>query len=381
MNPTTAGRLVAGELNEWMTESLFLMPNWKWIGLVLAIVIGLLLKSVLKSVLRTVKNASWTHGRATGFLLHFLETDLQKPLAWILTCVFWLVSLHAIGLPEGPYKVLAIFIQIILAFHLIVLVYRAAEAFGALLVKITEKTGTSLDGQLAPMATKILKVLVVVLGVLITIQNFGVNVMSILAGLGLGGLALALAAQDTAANLFGSITIVADRPFRIGDYIKIGGTEGVVEEIGFRSTRIRTPYRSLVTIPNSVVAKEMIDNLEFRPERRVRHILGFTYNAKEAQLKSFMMEVASYLQNHPKVDQTRTTIRFFSLGDFSLQVQVQFYIYTTDANEEMEIQENFLFFVMQTAEKIGLDFAFPTQTQHVKLEQAPRESQSPHAAL
>lgn len=360
-------RFIAGEWDEWMNGTLFVMPNWKWLGLAIAIAAGFLLISLLTKLFHTVKNAAWAKNRATGFLFHFLETDLQKPLAWMITCAFWWVSLDSLSLLPGLHKYLGILVQLIFSINLIVLAFRAAEAVGRLIFKVTSKAaGTTLDNQLAPMATKVLKVLVVILGVLLTVENFGVKVMPFIAGLGLGGLALALAAQDTAANVFGSITIVADRPFRIGDLIKIGETEGVVEEIGFRSTRIRTAAKTLVTIPNSVVAKERVENLQFRLQRRVRHVIGLTYDAKEEQIKSYIRELEAFIKNHPKIDQTNYAIKFSALGDFSLNVLVQFFLFTEDWNEEMAIQEDFLFHAMRAAEKIGVGFAFPTRTQHLQ---------------
>jgi len=376
MNSFDNNRWIAGELDAWMNGVLFLMPNWKWLGLVVALFAGLILKSLLTQLFHALKNASWAKGRATGFLLYFLETDLQKPLAWILTCVFWSVSLDSLSLPLILDKYLGILIQLILSINAIVLVYRAAEAVGRLFFKITVSTGAPLDSQIAPMATKILKVVVIIFGVLITIQNFGINVMSILAGLGLGGLALALAAQDTAANLFGSIMIIADKPFRVGDLVKLGSIEGVVEEIGFRSTRIRTATKSLITMPNSTVAKENIENLEFRTQRRIRHVFGLTYDAKADQINAFKRELEIYLSAHPKVDQTSTLLRLNALADFSLNVLAQYYLFTTDPNEEFALQEEFLFHAMKSAEKVGVQFAFPTQTHHLNLDRVPKELQS-----
>lgn len=363
-----SSRWLAMEFDQWMNANLFLIPNWKWGALLIALIAGLLLKSILTKVFRLLKNANWARVRATGFLLHFLETDLQKPLAWIITAAFWWVSLDALDLPGGLKKYLFILVQLIFSIHVIVLAYKAAEAVGKLIFKISVRSGAPLDDQLAQMVTKVLKVLVLIMGLLVMIQNFGVNVMSIIAGLGLGGLALALAAQDTAANLFGSVTIMADRPFRIGDFIQIGDTIGVVEDIGFRSTRIRTVGKSLITLPNSTVAKEKIENYQTRTQRRIRQILGLTYATKEAQMRAYMQELEAFLKAHPKVEQETWAVRFFAMGDFNLQVLVQFFIFSNEWNDEVAVQEEFFFHAMKSAEKVGVEFAFPTQTHHVNIE-------------
>ncbi len=359
-------RWLASEFNEWMNASLFLMPNWKWIGLAIAIVAGFLLKSLAKKFFAKLKKAPWARARAVGFILHFLETSVETPLAWIVTCLFWHASMDSLSLPPGMTKYLGILVQLVLSLNLIILVYRAVEAAGRVLVDYTQSTPNPLDDQLAPMATKVMKVFVVIFGVLIALQNFGLNVMSVLAGLGLGGLALALAAQDTAANLFGSITIVADRPFQIGDLIRVGDTEGTVEDIGFRSTRIRTLYNSVVTIPNSTIAKEKIDNMSARSLIRIRHTIGLTYDARVDQLQAYMQSLQQYLMNHPDVTKENIIVKFVNMGDFSLQILVQFFISYGAALREREIQEEFLFYAMKTAEAMKLEFAFPTTTQYIK---------------
>lgn len=360
-------RWVANEFNQWANDVLFLIPNWKWIGILIALVAGLLLNSLLRKLFQHLKTTNWARGRATGFLLYFLETDLQTPIAWILTSLFWTASLDSLSLSVGLDKYLKIAVQLVLSLNLIILVYRAVEALGRVILNYTAKTENTLDDQLAPMATKVLKVFVVIFGILISLQNFGVNVMSVLAGLGLGGLALALAAQDTAANLFGSVMIVLDRPFRIGDYISVAGVEGAVEEIGFRSTRIRTGTNSVVTIPNSVVAKEKIDNLQLRTQRRIKHVIGLSYDSKESEIRAFMSELETYLNNNPKIASGSPLIRMNALGDSALQIFVQFFVLTTDWVEEMTFQQEFLFHVMKSAEKAGVEFAYPTSTQIVKL--------------
>ncbi len=360
-------RGISSEVNDWMTSTLFLMPNWKWIGLAIAIFAGFLLKSILKKTFSKLKTAGWMKSRARGFALHLINTSIESPLAWILTCLFWHASTDSLSLQPGLEKYLGIMITLVMAFNLVLLLYRAVEALGEVLLEYTRTTDNPLDDQLAPMATKILKVLVIILGVLICLQNFGVNVTSLLAGLGIGGLAIAFAAQQTVANLFGSVTIVADRPFQVGDWIKVGdGIEGIVEDIGFRSTRIRTLYNSLITVPNATIANEKIDNMTGRSLLRIRHTIGLTYDATSDQMKHYMKILTEYLKAHPDVDQEDIVVRFVAMGDFSLQILVNFFIPSQLAKREREIQENFLFFAMKTAEELKLEFAFPTATHYVK---------------
>jgi MscS family membrane protein len=180
------------------------------------------------------------------------------------------------------------------------------------------------------------------------------------------------------ANLFGSITIITDRPFQVGDQIKVTDTEGTVEEVGFRSTRIRTPYQSVVAVPNSIMAKEKIDNMGVRPRRRIRHTIGLTYDANQEQIKHFSEKVRSMLTQHPKVYKDDVTVVFNGFGDSSLNVLVNCFVVAATWNEETEIQEQLLFAIMTIAKEAGVDFAFPTRTLHVATEpKANAPSQAP----
>jgi MscS family membrane protein len=231
------------------------------------------------------------------------------------------------------------------------------------MLRWAKETESEFDDQLAPFASRTLKVVVIIVGVLVGLQNFGVNVTALLAGLGIGGVALAFAAQDTVANVFGTITIILDRPFKLGEHIKVGDTEGIIEEVGFRSTRIRTFYNSLVTIPNSVMAKERIDNLSLRNGWiRCRHTLGFTYDATMEQIKQFTEELRYLVMQDPRVDRNRAFINFNSYGESSINVLVNFHFQVKPDEVIMQIENEYLELIHATAEKHKLSFAFPTRT-------------------
>jgi MscS family membrane protein len=349
-------------MNEWLQQNILLMPNWKWAGLALALVIGYFLRSISFQTILFLKQRKNLRANAHLILQHWLELPIQKPLSWIITSFFWILAINTLALPGGLHQFCSYLVKFILAVMLIRLSYLSVDAIGKWLSVRSTNSNSSLEDQIAPFAVKTLKVFVVIFGVLVALQNFDVNVMSLIAGLGLGGLALALAAQDTAANLFGSITILADRPFHIGDFIKVGDTEGTVEEIGFRSTRVRTFYNSLVTIPNSIMAKEKIDNLGVRPARRLRHTFGFVYGTHRDGIQAFIDHLTYYLKQHPTVRKEDVLVTFNALGDFSLQVQMTAHVIVADVFEENKVQQEVLFEVMKAAGDLKLDFAFPTQT-------------------
>ncbi|MEN0057381.1 MAG: mechanosensitive ion channel family protein, partial [Bdellovibrio sp.] len=250
----------------------------------------------------------------------------------------------------------------ILAFYIIRLIYHAVDALQSVFMDMALKTESTYDDQLVPFGSKALKVLVVVLGVLIVLQSFGLNVMSLLAGLGLGGLALALAAQDTAANLFGSITILFDHPFKVGDLIKMKDIEGTVEEIGFRSTRVRTAHNSLITIPNAMMAKETIDNMGVRPYRRVRQSLGLTYETPPEKIEQFCEHLRYTITQHPRVNPETVMVYFNNYNQSSLDVLVNFHLQVFTGAEELEHQQQIFLEIMKIAQKMKVNFAYPTQT-------------------
>lgn len=353
-------------MNDWIKETFFLMPNYKWVGLLLSFFFAALLKSFLKQFLLRLKSSEKIRKRIHGFLLTLFDQPIEKPTSWILTIFFLYTCLDVLTIIPRLEKYIVIFCQVVLFYNFMRLAYLAVEAIGKILETYSNQSKHTLNNQLVIFSTKTLKLLVLVIGFLMALQNFGVNVMSLIAGLGIGGLALALAAQDTAANLFGSITIILDRPFQVGDWIKIGDTEGTVEDVGFRSTRIRTFYNSLVTIPNSTMAKEKIDNLGARDSRRIRHTIGVTYETPEEKIKSFIEQIKSCLAQHPLIIQDRTTVSFKEMGDFNLQILLVYFVNVQETDQEFAIQQEVLFEIMKIAKNEKIEFAYPTETHYLK---------------
>ena len=180
-------------------------------------------------------------------------------------------------------------------------IYRAAGTITRLFERFSKKTQTKLDDLLFPFINKGIKVIVVVVGITVIAKEWRYDLGALLTGLGLGGLAFALAAQETLANLFGGLTIMMDKPFNVGDYIQFSGIEGTVEDIGFRSTRIRTPDHTVVTVPNSSIAKEKVTNCSRRDRRRVRFSLPVKYNTTSQKMEKLIIRVRDLLTSHPEV--------------------------------------------------------------------------------
>ena len=219
-----------------------------------------------------------------------------------------------------------------------------------------------------PWIKKTLVTVFVVFGVLMIAQSLGADVKAFLAGLGLGGLAFALAAQDTIANLFGSVVVAIDQPFKIGEAVQIGTTIGVVEDIGLRSTKIRTFDKSLVIIPNKTVAAEAITNLSRFTQRRVTQTLGLTYDTTPAQMEEILADLRRILTADEGVDKNAVMVYFNNYGASSLDLMVVYLTVSPDFIEHLKTRERVNLAFMRAVAARGLSFAFPTQT--VQLEGA-----------
>lgn len=355
-------RFISSETQEFLNSVIFGLPNWKWLSL-FAIIIVLYFTRILIFGLIVRLKKTQNYFQPSTFMKHFLDQEIERGLSWVIISTIALVLIDSLNLPLHIGKYIELTIKVFLSFNLIRACYLAAEAIGLSIENIARGTQTQLNGQLAPFATKTLKVLVIIVGSLIVLQNFGVNVTALLAGLGIGGVALAFAAQDTVANVFGTITILLDSPFKLGDQVKIGDTEGIVEEIGFRSTHIKTPYNSSVIIPNSVVAKEKIDNLTKRDNWiRFRHVIGFTYSATPDLIQSFSENLKYQLLQNPTVDRERIAIHLNSFGDYALNVIVNFHYRLKYDEIDLAKTAEFLKLVYAVAEQHKLSFAYPTQS-------------------
>ena len=194
---------------------------------------------------------------------------------------------------------------------------------------------------------------------------FGVNITALAAGLGVGGIAIAMASKESLENLFGSFTIFLDKPFTVGDVVTIGSVTGCVEKVGFRSTRIRTFDKSLVTVPNKKMIDAELNNLGLRPVRRVKFNIGLTYDTSVDQIKKITEDLQGFLDKHEKTNE-ETKVRFMDFGPSSLDVMVLYYIKNPEWNEFVNIKQEINFEIMNIVAKHKSDFAFPTTTVNIQ---------------
>jgi len=249
----------------------------------------------------------------------------------------------------------------------LVLFWGLLRAFNALLDHAHEIAVEKQMGVAAfmPWIKKSLVAVFVVIGVLITIQGLGYNVSTILSGLGIGGLAFALAAQDTIANLFGSVVVAIDQPFKIGEMVKIADFTGSVEDIGLRSTKLRLADKSLVIIPNKSVASEAISNLSRFTGRRVEQVLGLTYDTTPVQMEAVVQEIRKLIEREPEVDASSVHVYFRDYSASSLDIWLVYVVRDADFAKHMALRQRLNLAFMRAVEARGLAFAFPTSVMHL----------------
>ncbi|MCB1173078.1 MAG: mechanosensitive ion channel family protein [Leptospiraceae bacterium] len=346
----------------WTRDQFLEVSWWQWIALFALILLGLVLKQIARYLIQLLERLA---SRSRSNWDDLIIKAVSDPGGYLVACLLWFVSLQLLKLEGTAMSVTSIILKVFFSAVVVWLFYRLTDVINQWLRQMAARTESTLDDQLVPLFTRTLKILVLILGILVTIQNMGINVLSLLAGLGIGGLAFALAAKDTVANFFGSLMILFDKPFQVGDWIRVGSQEGTVEEIGFRSTRIRTFYNSLVSIPNSEVANASIDNMGAREYRRDVLKLGITYDTDPELMELFLEGIKNIIRANPNARKDYFHVVFNGFGNASLEVMVYYFFKVPDWSNELVEKQNVYLEILRLAKKLGVEFAFPTQTVHI----------------
>ncbi|TNE79075.1 MAG: mechanosensitive ion channel family protein [Bacteroidetes bacterium] len=267
---------------------------------------------------------------------------------------------------EGYDRVLRRFYGTFMAIALTWLMLRLVDYIIMVLYKRAQETEDTSDDQIILFMKDLIKVIVVILAIFFVLSAiFKLNITSLIAGLGIGGLAVALAAQETLSNLLGSFIIFLDKPFKTGDTVSFDNITGTIEKVGFRSTQVRTLDKSLLTVPNKNLIDGPLNNITLSPFRRVKFVVGLTYGTKSAQIKKIIDEISDVLKNHQETKDDYT-VAFTDFGAYSMDITVIFFVYSNDWNKMVSVKEEINFKIMEIVELNGCDFAFPTQTIHVE---------------
>jgi MscS family membrane protein len=335
---------------------------WQWIALLLLTVAAsgvswLLASHVLGRFRPLAHTAGLVHDSALASAVGPLRLAIAVLLFVVGTALLDL-SIPARQLLGDLEKVLAIAIAAWVAF-------RGVDVLGDVATQHLIRRERIAAVAAVPLGRKATKIGVVVLAALASLQNVGFNVTGILAGLGIGGLAVALAAQKTIENLFGGVSLILDQPVRVGDFCRFGDRVGTVEEIGLRSTRLRTLDRTVVSVPNGQFSALTLENFSQRDRTWLHATLGLRYETSPDQLRHVLVEVRRMLYAHPKVDREPSRIRFVGLGASSLDLEIFAYVLTADYDEFLAVQEDIYLRIIDIVAASGTGFAFPSQTTYV----------------
>jgi MscS family membrane protein len=354
-------RVIERSMPKWMVRSQVLgMMLWEWIAFLLALGLAWIVAraaiGILSWLLRRYRRLS--HDKLSG------RPAAQGPLTLALTVIlhYWLV------MPVLPLLYLQYYRRVV---HIMF-----GVAFYWLIARITDHAVEQIQARLAGgaqgsaksllvLGRRVWKALVALVLVLLFLKSFGFDVDSALAGIGIGGIALGLGAQKTLENLFGGVSVLSDGTLRVGDFCKVGDQQGTVEDIGLRSTRIRTPGRTLVSVPNGTVASMSLENITEREKILFNPVLSLRYETSADQLRYVLIRIRELLDRHPSVESETSRVRLIGFGASSLDIQVFAYVLTTDYVEFLGFQEDLLLQVMDAVEQSGSGFAFPSQTTYL----------------
>ncbi len=355
--------MIDATINAMQHWSFLSIPISRWLLALLCLFFTIVFQRYFNSTLHAwfYQLASQTRTRLDNIVL----TAAEKPASWLLLILGVWASLHVLQPPAAFLPILALadkMGRLLAIVTTIWFVWRMVDGLSSYFEVKAKQTDSPLDDQLIPFVRKTLKIFLAMTGVLVIAQNMGYSISGLLASLGIGGIAVAMAAKDTVANVFGSIMILLDRPFTVGDWIKTKEFEGVVEDVGFRSTRIRTFAKTLVNVPNSLMANMVIDNIDARSKRRIKMRIGITYDTTPAQMQAAIEGIECLLREHAGVDQDYALVKFDEFEDSSLSIFLYYFSASPVWEEYLQVRQEINMQIMVLLKELGLAFAFPTRT-------------------
>lgn len=365
------------ELPEVLQDQFLSLHYWQWLGIFVFILLGILADAVFSGVAKIITRS--ISKRAEALAYQQIPSNLFRPFGLMVMALLWWLGINQLTLPENALLVLLVAVKFFASVSGVWGAYRLVDLLSAWMQQKASTTENKVDDAIVPLAKRTLKIFVTVVGLVFIADNLHINITGLVAGLGLGGLALALASKDLAQNLFGTVTVLIEGTFSVGDWIVVDDIEGTVEDISFRSTRIRTFYNSLITLPNANLITSSVDNYGKRRYRRMSTKLGITYNTPPDKIEGFCEGIREIVRLHPYMRKDYYQVYFNGYADSALEILVYVFWETPDWNTELREKHRFLLDVLRLANQMGVDFAYPTQTIFWKEMQdgsaAPNESQ------
>jgi MscS family membrane protein len=372
--PLSIAEWVRDRVPDRLERGGFLLQPYQWIGIVVLIVLGFVIERLAKLFLRPVLRRM-SKGRVT------IDSELlggfERPFGAVIATLVFLMALPALDLEPRRRDVLDIAASLVLAVASVWAVYRLVDVLSWFLEQKALRTAHRFDDMLVPLVRRTVKVLVLIVGLVFVASRLTSDLWGIFAGLSIGSLALGFAAKESVENLFGTFTVLLDKPFKLGDLITVGEFSGTVEEVGFRSTRVRTAEDSLITMPNSRFIGTDIENLSARRRRRVNTTLALTYDTPPQSVEAFCEGVRELIRAHPWTWKEGYHVWLTGFGTSSLDVALVYFIDTQDHATFLREQHRLNLDIVRLAQQLEVEFAFPTQTMHVPPTRDPEQPRGP----
>lgn len=353
----------------WTANEVLLLKNGQWLGFLTLLLIAYLFARIARLYIGSIILGVF---KKRGIKLNEKE-ELSFLIPFGLSVLFITLFLTTalLELDIETHKLLSRAFLILLTIFSVFASVKMVNIVSIYFEGLAKKTETKFDDVLIPLLSTAAKILVWAIGLILIGHSLTVDVKNIIAGLGIGGLAFALAAKDTLSNLFGSLTVILDRPFEIGDWVKFGnGVEGTVETVGFRSTRVRTFYGSEVTVPNNQLTNIHIDNMGRREFRRFSTKISLEYSTPVEKIEAFCEGIRNLIIKHPKTRKDYFHVYLCEMADSSLNVMLYLFWKVPDWSMELNEKHRLLVDIIRLAKDLEVEFAFPTQTHHVFQESA-----------
>jgi MscS family membrane protein len=321
---------------------------------------GVLARLLFAKLRRLAKRTRWQHDDRFLDALEAPTSNFILGLGIFMATVVLPLSTEWSGLVHTIFRGLSI---LIVFWGL----FRLADVLVDIMADLSASTGSDSFRGFGGLVKKSLRVFIIVVGTVMVIDNLGYNIGGIIATLGIGGAAFAFAAKDTIANIYGSIALALDRPFQVGDWIQVGDkVDGDVEEIGLRSTKVRTWPKTVISIPNAVLANEMIDNWSRMPKRRVKQVVGVTYETSPETMEQIVQAIRDLLAADEGVNQEFILVNWTDFGSSSLDILVYYFTATTKWLEYMDIRQRINVKIAKVVSAHGSSVAFPTRTLYLE---------------
>ena len=351
-------------LPQVLVEEKFLtLKYWQWIGLLILIFTGIVLDFSVRIIL-SVTSRRFIAGKG-GEAKRDTVRKTVRPFGLAVAALFWLAVIRLLDLPVDVLKVLLPAVRFFAMLAAVWAGFRVTDLVSEVLEGKAARTESKFDDLLVPLVRKTVKVFIFVFGMIYIADSLNIKIAPLLAGLGIGGIGFAFAARDTLENFFGSLTVVVDRPFQVGDWVVIGDVEGTVEDVGFRSSRVRTFYNSLVTIPNGNLVRATVDNYGRRKYRRFKTHISITYDTPPAKIEAFCEGIRELIRLHPYTRKDYYQVWLHQFAPSSLDVLVYVFHEAPDWTTELRERQRLMLDIIRLARHLGVEFAFPTETVHL----------------